>query len=446
MDICFGIEREDVIMLSVVVPIYNTEKYIDRCLASIVNQTYNNFEILLIDDGSTDASGWLCDLWAQKDNRIKVVHKDNGGRTSARTEGIVQAQGEYIAFIDSDDWIEPGYFQSLMSAFDDCSVDISISTYLIEYQDTDRLVLEFDRHKLIKMNQDVALREMFKFSFFNWSVCDKIYRSYLLKDMEAWWFTQDMGEDLEINWKVFNRAKNIVFIPIYGYHYCMRKDSITHEKRLLSHLVLIDRFDRIIFECQDNTLLQVILKKAFCMSVHLIISLIESGFPVKKLDCKYINLIDRWKDMLIDVKSLPDNLYYIIYERQFMNSLYDIEDCIEKLVANIKDFCGDDRDIYIYGNGVIGHWLENILLVHDIQMQGFLISVNSSPNDRVYNIYEVVEKYKGNETKLRIIVAMNEKNEGEVKEILSDLKFRNFISIRKYYEAIKKGEILKHES
>ena len=129
-----------------------------------------------------------------------------------------------------------------------------------------------------------------------------------------------------------------------------------------------------------------------------------------------------------------------------MNSLYDIEDCIEKLVINIKSFCDDDDDIYIYGNGCIGHWLEKILVAHDRKIQGFVISVNPSSNSMVYNIYEVVEKYKGNETKLRIIVAMNEKNEGEVKEILSDLNFRNFISIRKYYEAIKKGEILKHES
>lgn len=429
----------NIIVLSVVVPIYNTEKYIDRCLSSIVNQTYNNLEILLIDDGSTDKSGLLCDSWAKRDSRINVIHKDNGGRTSARTVGIVQAQGEYIAFIDSDDWIEPGYFQSLMNVFNDCSVDISISTYLIEYQDVDKLVLQYDRHKIIKMNQDIALREMFKSSFFNWSVCDKIYRSYLLKDMETWWFVSDMCEDLEINWKVFNRAKNIVFSPIYGYHYCVRKDSITKEKRLLSHLVAIERFDRIIFECQDNILLQIILKKALGMSAHLIISLIESGFSVKKLDCKYISLMARWKDMLIDAKSLPYNLYYIIYERQFMDLLYDIEDCIEKLVTNIKDFCDDDRDIYIYGNGVIGHWLENILLVHDIQMQGFLISVNSSPNDRVYNIYEVVEKYKGKKNKLCIIVAMNETNEGEIKGILSSLEIGNFISVGNYYKAIKTG-------
>ena len=122
-----------------------------------------------------------------------------------------------------------------------------------------------------------------------------------------------------------------------------------------------------------------------------------------------------------------------------MDLLYDIEDCIEKLVTNIKDFCDDDRDIYIYGNGVIGHWLENILLVHDIQMQGFLISVNSSPNDRVYNIYEVVEKYKGKKNKLCIIVAMNETNEGEIKGILSSLEIGNFISVGNYYKAIKTG-------
>ena len=92
-------------LISVIVPVYNVEEYLDRCIESIVNQTYKNLEILLIDDGSTDNSYNICDKWAKKDNRIKVVHKENGGVSSARNVGLDVATGDYIGFVDSDDYI-----------------------------------------------------------------------------------------------------------------------------------------------------------------------------------------------------------------------------------------------------------------------------------------------------------------------------------------------------
>ena len=95
---------EDII--SIIVPIYNTRRYIDKCVESIVNQTYKNIEIILVDDGSTDGSDKKCDEWKEKDKRIKVIHKENEGASSARNVGIENAKGKYIAFIDSDDYIQ----------------------------------------------------------------------------------------------------------------------------------------------------------------------------------------------------------------------------------------------------------------------------------------------------------------------------------------------------
>ena len=100
-------------LLSVIVPIYNVENYLDRCVESIVNQTYKNLEIILVDDGSPDNCPRMCDKWAEKDSRIKVVHKENGGLSDARNAGIPLTKGEIISFIDSDDWIEPAAYESL---------------------------------------------------------------------------------------------------------------------------------------------------------------------------------------------------------------------------------------------------------------------------------------------------------------------------------------------
>ena len=103
--------KNDIPILSVIVPVYNNEQYLSRCVSSIVNQSFGDFDLLLIDDGSTDGSGVFCDDWKKKDNRIKVIHQLNKGVSAARNNGIMQSRGEYIAFVDSDDWIEEGLYE-----------------------------------------------------------------------------------------------------------------------------------------------------------------------------------------------------------------------------------------------------------------------------------------------------------------------------------------------
>lgn len=106
---------EQDILISVIVPVYNAEKYLVRCVDSILNQTYGHLEVILVDDGAKDSSGAMCDEYAQKDARIRVVHKENGGLSSARNAGIDIAAGEYLAFVDSDDWIEPEMYETMLS-------------------------------------------------------------------------------------------------------------------------------------------------------------------------------------------------------------------------------------------------------------------------------------------------------------------------------------------
>ena len=100
--------------LSVIVPVYNVEKYLDRCIRSIAGQTYTNLEIILVDDGSTDHCGEICDEWSRKDTRIQVFYKKNGGLVSARKAGLKTASGQYIAYVDSDDWIEENMYERMM--------------------------------------------------------------------------------------------------------------------------------------------------------------------------------------------------------------------------------------------------------------------------------------------------------------------------------------------
>ena len=103
-------------LISVIVPVYKVEAFLPKCVNSILNQTYKNLEILLVDDGSPDGSGALCDAYARQDSRVRVIHKKNGGLSDARNAGIEAAAGDYLAFVDSDDWLEPDTYEVMLSA------------------------------------------------------------------------------------------------------------------------------------------------------------------------------------------------------------------------------------------------------------------------------------------------------------------------------------------
>ena len=113
-------------MISVIVPVYNTEKYLDRCIQSILAQTYTDFELLLIDDGSTDLSGEICDKYAEQDSRVKVFHKENGGVSSARNLGLDKANGDWVTFVDADDWVTTLYLNNLSDNTNSADFVVSI--------------------------------------------------------------------------------------------------------------------------------------------------------------------------------------------------------------------------------------------------------------------------------------------------------------------------------
>ena len=121
--------------ISVVVPVYNVEEYLDQCVESLVGQTYKNLEVILVDDGSPDNCPAMCDEWAERDNRIKVIHKENGGVSSARNAALDIASGDYIGFVDSDDWIEPDMYEILIKNAKKYDADISRCAGLFDYCD-----------------------------------------------------------------------------------------------------------------------------------------------------------------------------------------------------------------------------------------------------------------------------------------------------------------------
>ena len=130
-------------LISVIIPIYNVEKYLNKCIDSIINQTYKNLEIILVDDGSPDNCPQICDEYAKKDNRIKVIHKKNGGVSSARNVGLINSTGNYIGFIDPDDYIEPIMYEKLLKVLKESNTLVSMCGF---YKIKDNKIIKIDNY------------------------------------------------------------------------------------------------------------------------------------------------------------------------------------------------------------------------------------------------------------------------------------------------------------
>ena len=225
--------------ISVVVPVYNVKKYLEKSFESIADQTYDNLEIVLVDDGATDGSGKLCDELAKKDNRVKVCHKVNGGLSSARNHGLLNATGDYIIFIDSDDYIHPDMISSLYSEIKRTDSDGAVCGIMNVYNtkevpqcsDTE-IVFECDREKFLK---ELLIGEKIP-----GSVCNKLIKKEIADKLQ--FPVGKIYEDAFYHLDLVKAAKSYVVITKPYYYYFHRGDSITTQKYNPRKLHMIEAY------------------------------------------------------------------------------------------------------------------------------------------------------------------------------------------------------------
>ena len=217
-------------LISIIVPVYNTEKYLDKCVQSLVNQTFKNIEIFLIDDGSTDSSPQICDEWMRKDKRIYVKHIANQGVSYARNVGIELANGEYIGFVDSDDWVELDTYECLLRELLEKDVEASGGGYIQEDDLGEIVSLKKEPPRVFP--REMILREIFTLEtpkILYWELCDKLFKANVIKNTR---FNVSIGtsEDKLFFWQIMKNVENFSYIPLFKYHYRMRNESATHNK------------------------------------------------------------------------------------------------------------------------------------------------------------------------------------------------------------------------
>lgn len=215
------------VLISIIVPVYNVEKYLEMCVDSIITQTYSNLEIILVDDGSTDKSGEICDVYAEKDRRIQVIHKENGGLSDARNAGLEIACGEYIGFVDSDDYIESDMFEQMFRQCEDKGAQMSCVRYDEVGEGADTVPQADGNVKILTSKQylkNILIGNEDDFS--NYHVMERLYHKKILEGLR---FTVGKCfEDILFSTKAILNAKNCIYINKICYHYRIREGSITH--------------------------------------------------------------------------------------------------------------------------------------------------------------------------------------------------------------------------
>lgn len=215
-------------LISIIIPVYNTKEYLPRCLDSIINQTYENLELLIIDDGSNDGSGDVCDEYAKRDSRIRVIHKENAGQAIARNIGLKISNGSYIGFVDSDDWIEPTMYSELLQALLLNNADIVVcgrNNVNEDYEIINQLFVYDDE---FGMTQEEAIRRFLTYDGIDGASCDKLFRRGVLDGIT--YPTELICEDLPFIYDSIMNSTKIFHIGKPLYNYYQRSGSTSHSK------------------------------------------------------------------------------------------------------------------------------------------------------------------------------------------------------------------------
>ena len=296
--------------ISIIIPVYNVEPYIRKCLNSVVNQTYTNLEILLIDDGSTDNSGKICDEYAQNDNRIKVFHKNNGGVSSAKNVGLKHITGKYVGFVDSDDWIEPDMYETMYNALKSENVTVNVAGY---FKDTALESAPVTNMECIPAGI-ISTRNMLLYPLkrdyymgFCGYMCNKLFLAdiFLKNDLK---FDENIryGEDVLFYTRTVLAGKCTgTYIDKPLYHYYQRDDSAAHSKSIGVKMDILTAYKKIEELLNNNGYSDISFwaRGFYCYHASIVAEIAKSNLLTMQLKIK-----EHLSDYMETNKEFPEKL------------------------------------------------------------------------------------------------------------------------------------------
>lgn len=332
-------------LISIIVPVYNVADYLEKCIQSILNQTYTSLEIILVDDGSTDSSGKICDDYACRDKRIKVIHKINGGLSDARNAGLQIATGDYIGYVDSDDWIEDDMYELMVNACQQYGADVAACRYRLVYPDE---VIDKSSDKIVPLSREEALEVYLCGSdtmlIYN-SVWSKLFSRHLVADYE---FPKGKkSEDIMYTTKAFCNMNSCVYIDKSLYNYVIGRAgsimAVKDGKRMLEDELPF--FREQIKYIRDRGMDELSNKAAYHYYRRLMFYY---------MDCKGDAIMRAFADRIVGLLKQDKQIIKILYRSEYVSKgdrarmkmmffspgLYYISaKAYEKIVVNLKRKC-----------------------------------------------------------------------------------------------------------
>ena len=284
--------------ISIIVPVYNVEAYLERCVESILKQTYTNLEILLVNDGSTDKSGELCDKLALRDHRIRVIHKENGGLSDARNRGIDEASSNLIGFIDSDDYIDEDMYETLYRQMIASKADLSMcGHYDVYHQIPEKQVAEIKTWELMP---EEAIKMVMEAKILSVTAVNKLYKKALFEQLR--FRIGKIAEDAFIMVDLIHQCSKIVATNEKKYYYVHRENSITTQKFSLKFLNVIEAYEqnaKIISENYPDLYDVAIMRLNWAYFYVLDRLLVDNDFKDKVLEDRLISYLKKNKKSIL---------------------------------------------------------------------------------------------------------------------------------------------------
>ena len=264
--------------MTIIIPVYNTKDYLDECVRSVLGQSYTNLEILLVDDGSTDCSGKMCDDFAAEDSRVRVIHRQNGGLSAARNTGIDAATSDYLIFLDGDDYLTPIAVEQLIATIADNACPIGVCTFAMEESALSPALVD----RVFTCSSSEAIREMYTEKTFFTTAGSKIFRKKLFDNIK---FPQGLlYEDFAVMYRLFDAAKTVAFADAKIYYYRYTPTGITKssfKKKHMDYFTVTDEVTAYIAEYHPERL-SLVNDRTVRNAISFYRKMSESGYDDKE--------------------------------------------------------------------------------------------------------------------------------------------------------------------
>ena len=331
-------------LISIIVPIYNTEKYLHECLDSIINQNYTNFEVLLINDGSTDSSGTICQEYVERDSRFRYIEKDNGGVASARNLGLERSSGAYITFIDSDDWVEFNYLEVLYTALKENDTDVAISTYKRFAQDGVFYLRGYSKENdeflnIGKRNRNSFLEILPKLGELDhsfYSISSKLIKREIIGNLL---FDEQVSyaEDLNFFFHLYLGVESVVYVRDYTYIYRTHDASTSQNFNELKALHELEIFKRMFQQIEK---MGITTFQYFRRLKNLVASRI-AGFPTSKAIREYESFVSEIRERV----TYPQPLISLVVP------IYNVENYLWSCLDSIAKQTYSNIEVLLVNDG-----------------------------------------------------------------------------------------------